>query len=206
MSVFKNILGNWIQIIDNENETTIENYGYDTGVIKGTTSNHCVKCVAVNKCCFKNEIGKKPQSFDTNDVNIYDMLLKGLVPGLYHPFCHCAENPGNIDSIDKITLIVPPGKIEYLFRSKLQWVNAMGYYERDYENFVQILLQKTKEAYFYGDYYIEDLSKYGCKINLKITIPGFNEKQGRDYRIETNYMIFPNWKLKMNTPIGGWQK
>lgn len=32
------------------------------------------------------------------------------------------------------------------------------------------------------------------------------KKKGKNYKIETNYMIFPNWKLKMNTPIGGWQK
>ena len=32
------------------------NNGYDTGVIEETTKNHCVKCVAVNKCCFK-EVG-----------------------------------------------------------------------------------------------------------------------------------------------------
>ena len=38
-----------------------------------------------------------------------------------------------------------------------------------------------------------------------IDIPGKNEKQGKEYKITTNYMIFPNGKLKMNTPIGGWQ-
>jgi hypothetical protein len=65
---------------------------------------------------------------------------------------------------------------------------------------------KQKKASFYGNYYIEDISKYGCKINLKITIPGNNEKQGKNYKIETNYMVFPHKKLKMNTPIGGWQK
>lgn len=39
-----------------------------------------------------------------------------------------------------------------------------------------------------------------------IDIPGANEKLGKTYKIESNYMIFPNGKLKMNTPIGGWQK
>ena len=63
MSVFDNILGNWIQVVDNQNNITIEDYGYDTGVIEGTTKNHCVKCVAVNKCCFKNEENKKTKTF-----------------------------------------------------------------------------------------------------------------------------------------------
>ena len=64
----------------------------------------------------------------------------------------------------------------------------------------------SKEAYAYGNYYIENITKYGCKINLKVDIQGVNEKSGKIYKIETNYMVFPNGKLKMNTPIGGWQK
>ena len=82
----------------------------------------------------------------------------------------------------------------------------MGYYEKDNEIFVDRLLQKTKEAYFYGQYYIINHTNFGCKINLNIDIPGNNEKKDKTYKLTTNYMIFPNGKLKMNTPIGGWQK
>ena len=39
MRVFDNYLGNWIQIIDNKNEITIEKYRFDTGIIEGTTDN-----------------------------------------------------------------------------------------------------------------------------------------------------------------------
>lgn len=101
---------------------------------------------------------------------------------------------------------MPNGKIPYLFKSKGDWVNAMGYHENDYNTFLNVLLDKTKQAYFYGKYYVENITKYGCKINLMIDIPGANEKLGKTYKIESNYMIFPNGKLKMNTPIGGWQK
>ncbi len=62
MSIFDNILGNWIQIIDEKNDLTIESYKYDTGVIEGTTGNHCVKCVAINRCWFKDEVGKNLKS------------------------------------------------------------------------------------------------------------------------------------------------
>ncbi len=34
MSIFDNILGNWIQIIDEKNDLTIESYKYDTGFLK----------------------------------------------------------------------------------------------------------------------------------------------------------------------------
>mgnify|MGYP006916300603 CR=1 FL=1 len=53
MGVFNDLFGNWIQIIDGQNDITKENFGYETGVIEGITGNHCVKCVAVNKCWFK---------------------------------------------------------------------------------------------------------------------------------------------------------
>ena len=52
MNELDGVIGNWIQIIDDKNEITIEDYGYETGIIEGTTENHCVKCVAVNKCWF----------------------------------------------------------------------------------------------------------------------------------------------------------
>ena len=206
MGIFDNILGNWIQVIDKGNKLTIADYGYDTGVIEGTTGNHCVKCVAVNQCCFKDEKNKKPEKFNLTGISILDSLLNGLSLELYHFKCHCSENPINFDNENEIELIIPDGKIDYLFSSKSGWINAMGYRQKDYNNFVEILLQKSKEAYFYGKYYIENISKYGCKINLQIDMPGANEKEGKVYGIESNYMIFPNGKLKMNTPIGGWQE
>ena len=206
MSELEGVIGNWIKIIDYKNEITIEDYGYETGIIEGTTEKHCVKCVAVNKCLFKDENGNKPKHEGFADIDLFEIISKGLWLGLYHFKCHCKEIPAEISGPNTIDLIIPEGKIDYLFRSKKDWINAMGYKENDYINFVNILLSKTKEAYFYGKYYIENITKYGCKINLLIDIPGKNEKQGKNYKIITNYMIFPNGKLKMNTPIGGWQK
>lgn len=55
MNVFKNIIGNWIQVSDKGTTLTIEDFGYNTGIIEGSTKNHCIKWVAVNQCCFKNE-------------------------------------------------------------------------------------------------------------------------------------------------------
>ena len=146
MSAFDNILGNWIQVVDNQNNITIEDYGYDTGVIEGTTKNHCVKCVAVNKCCFKNEENKKPKPFDITGIDILDSIMNGIIPGLYHFRCHCKEVPVQINSINEIELIVPEGKIPYLFKSKSGWIKSMGYQEKEFSEFVDMLLQKTKEA------------------------------------------------------------
>ena len=205
MSIFDELFGNWIQIIDDQNDVTIDDYGYDTGVIEGTTENHCVKCVAVNKCWFKDEIDKKPKKFDITGINLLDSIVNGILPGLYHFRCHCNEIPVMPFSINQIQLIVPEGKIAYLFSSKMDWINAMGYHLDDFNYFVDVLLQNTKQSYYYGKYFVQDLTKYGCKINIMVEIPGINEKIGKIYKIKTNYMVFPYGKLKMNTPIGGWQ-
>ena len=140
MSVFNNILENWIQVVDNQNNITIEDYGYDTGVIEGTTKNHCVKCVAVNKCCFKNEENKKPKPFDITGIDILDSIMNGIIPGLYHFRCHCKEVPVQINSINEIELIVPEGKIPYLFKSKSGWIKSMGYQEKEFSEFFDLLL------------------------------------------------------------------
>ena len=65
---------------------------------------------------------------------------------------------------------------------------------------------KTISVYKDGNYAIVNHTKYGCKINLQVDIPGVNEKTGKVYKVTTNYMIFPNGKLKCNTLLGGWQK
>ena len=204
MGIFDGLLGNWIQIIDDQNEITIENYGYDTGVIEGTTGNHCVKCVAVNKCWFKNEKEKKPERFNYTGIDIIDAMVKGLLPGLYHFRCHCKEVPIDMVSIDSIQLMVLEGKINWLIKDKADWIKSFGY--REVNDFINTLLHKTKEAYFYGNYTIVNHTKYGCKINLQVDIPGVNEKTGKVYKVTTNFMIFPNGKLKCNTLLGGWQK
>ncbi len=79
MNVFNDILGSWIQVVDDKSNYTIEDYGYDTGVIEGTTANHCVKCVTVNRCYFKNEENKKPKPFDITRIDILDSILDAIV-------------------------------------------------------------------------------------------------------------------------------
>ena len=92
MGIFDNYFGKWIKVLDYQNNITIENYGYDTGIIEGNTKNHCVKCVAVNQCWFKDEINKKPETLLQTGINILDDIIEGLVPGLYHYRCHLKKN------------------------------------------------------------------------------------------------------------------
>lgn len=204
MSVFDGLIGNWIQIKDDCNNLTMEDYGYDTGVVEGTTGSHCVKCVTVNQCFFKNENGKKPEKFNYKGVNLLDSIKNGSFPGLYHYGCHCEEKLVDIKSVDDIQLVIPPGKVDWLFMDKSGWINSMGY-EAD-DDFTEILYKKIKEAYFYGAYKIQSHTKFGVKIKLKISIIGKGIKEGKVYDLKSSFMVFPNGKLKCNTLIGGWWK
>lgn len=204
MGAFENLIGNWIQVKDEYNSLTIEKFGYETGVKEGATGNHCVKCVAVNQCYFKNEKEKKPKHFNYTGIDIVDMLIKGLFPGLYHYRCHCVESPIDIENIDDIQLIIPEGKISWLFSDKSDWIKSLGYEPNG--DFLEILYTKIKEAYFYGNYEIQNCTNYGVKIKLKVDMAGKGIKAGKVYNLKSSFMIFPNKKLKCNTLIGGWYK
>ena len=139
MSIFDNILGNWIQIIDEKNDLTIESYKYDTGVIEGTTGNHCVKCVAINRCWFKDEVGKKPEKFDLTNINIVNSLLKGVIPGLYHFRCHCREIPINYIGFDKAkeiidTILENPRSIDNILNNNVDNSLIQSYQQLNKQN------------------------------------------------------------------------
>ena len=204
MSVFDGLIGNWIQIVDDQNDLTIEDYGYDTGVIDGTTKNHCVLCTAVNKCWFKNEKDKKPARFKSSHSDMLNSITKNVLPGLYHYNCHCKELLIEVNSIDDIQLIVPEGKIQWLFTDKYELIKSFGYKSRDI--FTSVIDYCIRQAYYYGNYSIQQHSHFGVKICLYIDLPGVNEKEGKQYNLKSSWMVFPNGKLKCNTYIGGWYK
>ena len=201
LNEINNNFKDWIEVFDIQNLLTIESFPYSTGVIDFLTKPHCWKCVTVNRCWFKNEVNKRPAEFDYSNS---DLPLKEQ--GLYHPNCHCQKINIFTPKAEQIELIITEAKINYLFTKKLGWVEYMGYNASNQKEFLDLLTSKTKEAYILGNYYVENHTKYGFKINLKISIPGSNMKKNEVFNIETNYMIFPNGKLKMNTPLGGWQK
>lgn len=203
MGVFDDLFGSWIQVVDDKNSLTIEDYSYETGVIEGTTGNHCVKCVSVNKCWFKNEKGKKPEPFETTKIKIIDSIINGFTPGLYHYNCHCKEELIILPNENSIRLIIDIGKILWLFKDKLGLIKSLGYNENEF--FLSVLKKCIIHSYITGQYKIREHNKYGAAITLYLDIPGANEKTGKTYKLVGGYMIFPNGKLKCNTLIGGWQ-
>lgn len=85
-----NSINDWIQVIDEKSPLTIEDFSYTTGVNLGSVE-HCDKCVAVNRCYFKNQKGKKPEKFEYTRFAIINSVLNAVKLGLYHFWCHCSE-------------------------------------------------------------------------------------------------------------------
>ncbi len=194
-SKVKSYFNKWIQVVDFENEVTIEYFPYSEGAkdIKG----HCGQCIAVNRCWFVDDNDKKPSKNNMKIVKV------PLLPGLYHPGCHCMEFPIIKPSKIDITLIIPMGKLDWLFKDKIGLLNAWGYSENDRDEVLEIIKEKSKEAYISGNYRIRKINRHGANATFYLEMPGKNEKAGRIYKCLSSYMIFPNGKLKSNTLIGG---
>ena len=203
---FKNLLSkysNWIKINDPKSKWTIEDFPYETGVDEKITYPHCWRCVTVNNCWFKNETNKKPQIMNYSFqfiANLFEKYGLNAILGLYHPNCHCSELPINIPTENEIQLIVPPGKIDWLFKDKMKWLISMGYTESDKDLILKNLYKSCKQAYCQGKYKLKTHTKYGFMITLNIDFIGGNNKI---HKLNSSFMIFPNGKLKNNTLIGG---
>ncbi len=201
MGVFNNLLGDWVEIKDPVNSITIEDFSYESGIDEKSIEGHCVKCTAVNQCWFKNEKGKIPDEMKFSNMEILNMILKGIVPGLFHPHCHCKKNKIIQPNEKQIELVIPDGKDRWLFSDKKDWILSMGYGLN--KEFLHILEKCIKKAYSQGNYSIREIDKHGVKITVFIDLP--SAKNDNIYKLKSGFTIFPNGKLKCNTYIGGKQ-
>ena len=55
-------------------------------------------------------------------------------------------------------------------------------------------------AYLSGDYELNKLNPYGQRINIKVTLNG---KNGKSLSFKTGWMTYPNGKILLTTPFGG---
>ena len=196
--------GKWIQVLDSDNTSvTIEDFEYRLGVQGLITLKHCDKCVAVNKCWFKDEKDKKPEPYPILGIKVLDDFANAVTPGLYHFKCHCYESDIITPSVEDIQLVVPEGKVGWLFKDKQDWIRSLGYDNND--EFLMVMYKLIKQAYCDGGYKIKNHDKHGVKIDLYLTLPGSGIKSGKTYPVKSGFMIFPNGKLKCNTILGGRQ-
>lgn len=199
------LFSEWIEIDDIKNPWTIENFakvGFDEKLIKP----HCLDCIIINKCWFKNEVSKKPEEF--NYLNYPEIPFDKR--GLYHPNCHCKTKFIANPSPSQITIFDLERRMDYLFDKKAEWLSAMGYNIQDKQEVFHLIESLSKESYCNGDYTnnppSEDKKKYGFRIRIRLQFPGKRDKANRIFPITSSYIVYPNGKLKNNTPIGGKSK
>lgn len=213
MSMFNEIterimvnFSDWIQVFDSNNIWTIERFAkinYNEEIIKP----HCVDCTIINLCWFKNEVDKKPKEFDYSNYPQIPFDKRGL----YHPNCHDIKLSISTPSPKNIKIFDLERRMDYLFDKKKDWMISMGYNENDKKEVFQLLESLSKESYCQGNYKNnppkeKEKKKYGFRIRINLNFPGKREKLGRIYQITSSYIVYPNGKLKNNTPIGGWEK
>lgn len=160
-------------------------------------------CVTINKCWFKDEPNKIPQAQNYDAQAKLNYILSGKTVGLYHYGCHCKKTEIFPRDINDINLIIPQGKIDWLLNDKGDWIKTLGYDLN--QEFVNTLSECILKHYFYGDYVIENHTKYGVRIKINFTLPGSKEKILKLYKLKASFMVFPHGTIKCNTLIGGWQ-
>ena len=188
MSMFKDVqdqimshFSEWIKVEDDKNIFTIEDFTYTFGVV----GKHCWKCVTVNQCWFKNEESKKPKKIKYSD----DMLENTkLYMGIYHPNCHCIENPFKNPLESDIKFVIPEGKVSWMIKDKGHLMNEMGYAISDYNEVIEILLKLIAIEYTKGNYIVREHDEKGFRISFVLNdFPGKNEDEGKFYKLKTPF-------------------
>ncbi len=196
----------WIQVVDPRSNWTLDNVEKikDVGVNPDQVKPHCVKCVVVNQCWFKNEKDKKPESFSYDKYSTIDLSkMKGIM-GLYHPRCHCKEITIKPPTEYTLKVVVDDDKIFVdAFRRKFGIINSWGYTIDDGEVLKKNLIESVTENYIIGNYKIFKYDEFGFQISLQVSVPGVRHKIGREYKFITGFMVYPNGKIENTTFFGG---
>lgn len=206
--VFRKVLASfsgWIKVKDPRSPWNLDNAPIikDVGVDPKIVKPHCAKCVVVNECWFKNEKGKKPERFDYSGYsNKVLEKLKGE-DGLYHPHCHCQEIPIEEPTEKNVKIVVKEGKIIDFFDRKYGLSDAWGYTSQNKELFKKEYVNSVTKKYINGEYSIFKYDEFGFQITIIASVPGINEKQGKNYRFQTGFMVYPNGKIENTTIFGG---
>ncbi|MCI9404971.1 MAG: hypothetical protein HFJ21_05460 [Clostridia bacterium] len=173
----------WVKWVHPNTEPAHTHEEKQTNVLKAAMiSAHCAKCLNMNGCCFaKYKCPKSP----------------------LHENCHC--NTERIDSIT-ITTECPIEKFTgYIFNKfyndgKEQIFKDLGFSISDSDMLKAEMEKQANLAYLLGNYELNKLNSYGQRLNIKVTLIG---KNGKSLSFKTGWMTYPDGKIVLTTPFGG---
>jgi len=151
---------------------------------------HCEVCLKLDKCWFTDE-------------------TKPLLP--QHPHCHC------------VVEVISPDKVRnearsecdirkfnaYIFNpeyddGKMELFESWGYDILDSEMLQKEYEHQALEKYIKGEYTLGKLDKEGQRISISIELS--NKNKDIIVTAISGWMVYPEGKIRLNTPLAGGKK
>ena len=173
----------WVKWVHPNTKPAYSNPEKHANVLKAAIiPTHCAKCLNMNGCCFaENKCPESP----------------------LHENCHCKTE--RIDDINVTTECHIEKFTGYIINKlyndgKEQIFNDLGFSISDSDTLKAEMEKQANVAYISGDYELNKLNPYGQRINIKVTLNG---KNGKSLSFKTGWMTYPNGKILLTTPFGG---
>ncbi|MDR2090435.1 MAG: hypothetical protein LBP62_02125 [Clostridiales bacterium] len=74
----------------------------------------------------------------------------------------------------------------------------------DADEVYQEMEKQAKEKFDNGEYILKYLDTKGQHLNIEFELKGKRDKYEKVYIFYTGWIAYPNAKIKMATPFGGW--
>lgn len=148
---------------------------------------HCLMCMVLDGCWFN----------------------KSLMPALpLHDKCHCISSAIPTPNQDAVSANCPIEKFTgYIFSDdwniktgKKDLFEYLGFTIKDSEMLKKEFEKQARKCYANGEYKLGLLNFYGQRISIEIVIERENSEPAR---FMSGWMVKPNGKITLNTPLGG---
>ena len=145
---------------------------------------HCPICLVLDKCWFKNS--KKPELPQHENCHCDVTYIPQPLPNVN------AKAECNIKKFSHYVFddnYLQNGK-KALFESLGFTINDSEYLKKEYE-------KQAVQKYCNGEYELNLLNEYGQRINIEINL----NKNGRDIKFITGWLVKPKGKIVNTTPL-----
>ena len=156
---------------------------------RNLSDNHCLECLMLDGCWFLKENAPKWP---------------------HHTFCHCVlEDISYNDVLTESSSDSAYSKFDpYLFDTKGEYghgkdrlFKSWGYSVADIKYLKTEIEKQALEKYTDGNYTLGKLNDKGQRISIKIEIA--RKDNGNMVSFITGWMVYPNGRIQLTTPLGG---